>query len=124
MLKVLAKEKKVVSKIVYVGKKKKEVFSITKIGRVEFKGWLESLTGEEVPRNEFLLKLFFVTDPSEMMRLFQEQLEKVTKRYEEYKGIEQRLENLPESSYKTMRLKGLKYGMTLLKSEIDWLGNQ
>lgn len=32
MLKVLAKEGKVLSEVVYVGKKKKEVFSITKAG--------------------------------------------------------------------------------------------
>ncbi len=37
MLKVLAKEGKVLSEIVYVGKKKKEVFSITEMGRMEFK---------------------------------------------------------------------------------------
>jgi PadR family transcriptional regulator, regulatory protein AphA len=45
MLKVLAKEGKVLSKIVYVGKKKKEVFSITKTGRAEFNAWFESPTG-------------------------------------------------------------------------------
>ena len=41
MLKVLAKEGKVLSEIAYIGKKKKEVFSITETGRVEFKAWLE-----------------------------------------------------------------------------------
>ena len=70
MLKVLAEEGKVLSKIVYVGKKKKEVFSITQTGRAEFKAWLERPTGSETPRNEFLLKLFFVTDREEMIRLF------------------------------------------------------
>ena len=93
MLKVLAEEGKVLSKIVYVGKKKKEVFSITETGRVEFKAWLESPTGSETPRNEFLLKLFFVTDRKEMIRLFQERLEKAEKTYEEYKKIEERLES-------------------------------
>src|SRR5271169_1660643 len=66
MLKVLAKEGKVHSKIAYVGKKKKEVFSITKTGRAEFKAWLKMPTGSETPRNEFLLKLFFVKDEKEM----------------------------------------------------------
>ncbi len=93
MLKVLAKEGKVLSKVVYVGKKKKEVFSITETGRAEFKAWLESPTGSETPRNEFLLKLFFVTDEKEMIRLFQERLEKAEKTYEEYKKIEDRLES-------------------------------
>ena len=85
MLKVLAEEGKVLSEIVYVGKKKKEVFSITEAGRVEFKAWFESPTGSETPRNEFLLKLFFVTDRKEMIRLFQERLEKVE---EDLRGIQ------------------------------------
>src|SRR5579863_9519209 len=57
MLKVLAEEGKVVAEIAYVGKKKKEVFSITEAGRNEFRDWLKSPTGSETPRNEFLLKL-------------------------------------------------------------------
>src|SRR3984957_10121426 len=60
MLKLLAKERKVLSEIVYVGKKKKEVFSITATGREEFNAWLKGPTSDEIPRNEFLLKLFFV----------------------------------------------------------------
>ena len=121
MLKVLAKEGKVLSKIVYVGKKKKEVFSITETGREEFKAWLESPTGSETPRNEFLLKLFFVTDRKEMIRLFQERLEKAEKIYEEYKKIEERLEGIADSPRKAIRLKALRYGIALLESEIQWL---
>src|SRR5271169_4646680 len=121
MLKVLAKEGKVLSKIVYVGKKKKEVFSITKTGRAEFKAWFESPTGSETPRNEFLLKLFYVTDRKEMIRLFQERLEKVKKTYEEYKKIEERLEGLTDSPRKAIRLKALRYGIAHLAFEIQWL---
>ncbi len=121
MLKVLAKEGKALSKIVYVGKKKKEVFSITEAGRAEFKAWLESPTGSETPRNEFLLKLFFITDREEMIRLFQERLEKAEKTYEEYKKIEERLENLADSPRKAIRLKALRYGMAHLALEIQWL---
>src|ERR1700733_4919258 len=58
MLKVLAREGKVLSEIAYVGKKKKEVFSITEAGQEEFRAWLKAPTSEETPRNEFLLKLF------------------------------------------------------------------
>ncbi len=123
MLKVLAKEGKVLSKIAYVGKKKKEVFSITEAGREEFKAWLESPTGSETPRNEFLLKLFFVTDQKEMIRLFQERLEKTEQIYEEYKKIEERLEGIADSPRKTIRLKALRYGIALLESEIQWLND-
>jgi PadR family transcriptional regulator AphA len=72
MLKILAEEGKVLSKVIYVGKKKKEIFSITKAGQEEFKDWLKSPTGSETPRNEFLLKLFFVSSREEIMVLFQE----------------------------------------------------
>ena len=121
MLKVLAKEGKVLPETVYVGKKKKEVFSVTEAGREEFKAWLESPTGSETPRNEFLLKLFFVTDRKEMIRLFQERLEKTEGIYEEYKKIEERLEGIADSPRKMIRLKALRYGIALLESEIQWL---
>ena len=124
MLKVLAKEGKVLFKIVFVGKKKKEIFSITEAGREEFKAWLERPTGSETPRNEFLLKLFFVTDHEEMIRLFQERLEKTEKIYEEYKKIEERLEGIADSPRKTIRIKALRYGLSLLESEIKWLNSE
>lgn len=121
MLKVLAREGKTVSETVYVGKKKKEVFSITEAGRKEFAAWLAGPTGSETPRNEFLLKLFFVTDLKEMIQLFQERLEKIEKTYEEYREIEKRLESLCDCSRKDVRLKALRYGMAVLALEIQWL---
>ena len=121
MLKVLADEGKALSKIIYVGKKKKEVFSITEAGRAEFKTWLDSPTGLETSRNEFLLKLFFITNREEMTRLFQERLEKIEKTFEEYKKIEERLENLKDSPRKAIRLKALRYGIAHLALEIQWL---
>lgn len=120
-LKILAKEGKVLSQIVYAGKKKKEVFSITERGREEFKAWLESPTGSETHRNEFLLKLFFASSPEEMLRLFQERVEKAEETYEEYRKIEERLEKLGDYPRKAIRLKSLRYGMAQLKLEITWL---
>lgn len=124
MLKVLAKEGKVLSETVCVGKKKKDVFTLTEAGREEFKAWFASPTGSETPRNEFLLKLFFVADRNEMSRLFQERLEKVEGIYEEYKMIEERLEGLADSPQKTTRLIALRYGIALLESEMQWLKTQ
>ena len=121
MLKVLAEEGKVVSEIAYVGKKKKEIFSITETGLAEFKTWLKMPTVEETPRNEFLLKLFFVTEAMEMMRLFEERLEKVEKILAEYKKIEERLVGIADSPRKTIRLKALRYGISQLESEMQWL---
>lgn len=121
MLKILAAEGKVLSEIVYVGKKRKEVFSITEMGRQELKTWLDGPTGSETSRNEFLLKLFFVIGQEEMVRLFQERLEKAEKTYEEYKKIEDRLEKLSDYPRKVIRLKSLRYGIAQLALEIAWL---
>lgn len=124
MLKVLTREGKVLPETVYVGKKKKEIFSITEAGRREFEAWLDSPTGSETPRNEFLLKLFFVTDRQEMFRLFQERLDKIEGIHEEYKKIEERLEGIADFSQKAVRLKALRYGISLIESEIQWLNEE
>ncbi len=124
MLKVLAKEGKALSKVAYVGKKKKEVFSITETGKTEFKNWLQSPTASETPRNEFLLKIFFVTDQKDLIRLFEERLTKMEKAYEDYKKIEERLENLADSARKTIRLKALRYGLTQIAAEVQWLKDE
>ena len=124
VLKVLAKEGKVLPEIAYVGKKKKEVFSITETGQAEFKAWFDGPTGDETPRNEYLLKLFFAIDRDEVIRLFQERLEKIEKIYEEYKKIEERLESIPDSPRRAIRLKALKYGIAHLESEIRWLNEE
>jgi DNA-binding PadR family transcriptional regulator len=121
MLKVLAKEGKAEATVINVGKKRKEVFSITDAGRAEFQVWLEGPTANETPRNEFLLKLFFVKDEKEMIRLFVERLEKAEKTHEEYRKIEDRLEKLGEYPRKAIRLKSLRYGITQLTVEITWL---
>lgn len=121
MLKILAEEGKVLSETTYVGKKKKEVFSITETGRAEFQAWLESPTANETPRNEFLLKLFFVKDEKEIIRLFEERLEKTKKTHEEYRKIEDRLKKLDDCPRKAIRLHLLRYGIIQLTLEIKWL---
>jgi DNA-binding PadR family transcriptional regulator len=121
MLKILAKEGKVRSEKASVGKKKKEIFSITSKGRAEVKAWLAKPTGSETPRNEFLLKLFFVTNLKDIIRLFQERLEKIEKIHEEYKRIENRLAKLNGYPRQAIRLTSLRYGMSQLSSEIKWL---
>jgi len=41
------------------GRPDRHVYSLTKTGREELRGWLELPPTQEVPRNELLLKLFF-----------------------------------------------------------------
>lgn len=124
MLKILAKEGKVLSEEIFVGKKKKERFSITSTGQAEFSAWIESPTGSETPRNEFMLKLFFVTDRLELARLCKERLEKAEKIYEEYKKHEERLQGLADFPLKEIRLHTLRYGIAQLKLELGWLHEQ
>lgn len=124
MLKVLAQEGKVLSEVAYVGKKKKEIFSITEPGRAEFQAWFKGPTGSETARSEFLLKLFFAVDLKEVTHLFEERLEKVQKLHTEYKQIEERLGDLPDVPRKTVRLTALRYGLNQLATEIAWLENE
>jgi DNA-binding PadR family transcriptional regulator len=124
MLKLLAEEGKALSEVVYVGKKKKEVFSITDTGRMEFRTWFGSPTSEETPRNEFLLKLFFAANRKEMTHLFQERLDKVEQIHAEYQQIEERLESIDDFPRKIVRLTALRYGIVQLESEIKWLKEQ
>ena len=56
-----------------------------------------------------------------MARLFQERLEKLEGIHKEYNKIEERLEGIPVSPQKAIRLKALRYGIALLESEIQWL---
>lgn len=121
MLKRLETEGKVLAEAEFVGKRKRVVFSITDLGREEVKEWLESPTGSETRRNEFLLKLFFVTESKELKLLLRERSEKVTKALEEYRAIEKRLEGLDDSPRKRIRLQALRYGIAQLALETKWL---
>ncbi|OHE77709.1 MAG: hypothetical protein A3F67_12060 [Verrucomicrobia bacterium RIFCSPHIGHO2_12_FULL_41_10] len=58
------------------------------------------------------------------VRLFQERLEKVEKVHGEYQKIEERLKEIGDSPRKTIRLKALRYGITHLESEIQWLKDE
>lgn len=121
MLKRLAQEGKVqLAEVVHRGKRKREIFAITEAGKEEFRAWLESSTGPEVRRSEFLLKLFFATAESDQRRLLLEELESAQKTYEEFKRIEERLAGLPDSPEKAVRLKSLRHGMAHLALDIEW----
>lgn len=124
MLKVLAKEGKVSAQDSYVGKKKKVIFSITDVGRAEFTEWFESPTNEEIPRNEFLLKLFFAKGQKEMGKLFRERLQKIDALLKRFGEIEDRLENMGDSAQRSARLTALRYGIAQLKAEKGWLRNE
>jgi hypothetical protein len=51
-------------------------------------------------------------------------LEKVDQISKEYKQIEERLDGMPDSPLKAIRLKALRYGISLLESEMEWLNEE
>lgn len=53
-----------------------------------------------------------------------QRLEKIENIHDEYKKIEERLENLTDSPRRSIRLKALKYGIDQLELEIQWLKNE
>lgn len=120
-LKLLAKEGLVSSKAVYVGKRRKEIFTITDLGRKAFLEWFKRPPDQDLHREEFLLKLFFADETTEeqMQRHCDEKLRELKKLQEKYKEIEEFLKTqLPQKVY---WLKTLKIGLAHLELDIRLL---
>ena len=64
-LKLLRKEELVSAEPVYVGKRRKDIFTITDTGRKAFLEWFKRSPDQDPHREEFLLKLFFTDDTTE-----------------------------------------------------------
>ena len=123
-LKLLAKEGLVSAKTAYVGKRRKEIFTITDEGRKAFFEWFKRPPEQDVHREEFLLKLFFTTEETkeEMDLHFDRKLQEMKKARENYRQIEEFLKNdLPEKTY---WLKTLQVGLAHLEVDIAWVQQQ
>lgn len=123
-LKVLTKEGLVSSEAAYVGKRKKEIFTITDAGRKAFLGWFKKSPAPDAHREEFLLKLFFTdeTTKEQMQQHCDEKLQELKKLHEKYKEIEVSLEaQLPQKTY---WLKTLRVGLAHLELDIALLQEQ
>lgn len=123
-LKVLTGEQLVSAEPVYVGKRKKEVFTITHAGRKAFLEWFKRSPGPDQHRIEFLLKLFFTDEATvEHMRQHCDQkLRELKKLHEKYKEIEDFL--IRQSPQKIYRLKTLRVGLAHLELDIALLQEQ
>ena len=107
-LKLLAKEGLVSSETAFVGKRKKEIFSITKAGRKAFDEWFKRPPDQDLHREEFLLKLFFTTESTkeQMQQHFDKRLLELKEQHKSYKEIEDFLKReLPEKAYWLKTLK-------------------
>lgn len=123
-LKLLTNEGLVSSQTVYVGKRRKEIFTITDAGRGAFMEWFKRPPDQDLHREEFLLKLFFTTDATqEQMQLHcNEKLKEIKNIREKFKEIEFFLkEQLPQKTY---WLKTLRVGLAHLELDIALLQEQ
>ena len=120
-LKVLAREGLVSSEIAYVGRRKKEVFTITSEGKRAFLEWYKRAPDRDLHREEFLLKLFFTDETTEkqMQHHSERRLQELKEQHKEYKEIERFLrEQLPQKTY---WLKTLQVGIAHLELDISLL---
>lgn len=120
-LKLLKAEDLVSSEVSYVGKRRKEIFTITELGKKSFLQWYKKSPERDLHREEFLLKLFFTdkTTEKEMEKHCQDKLEELKKVQEKYKELESFLkEQLPDKRY---WLKTLQIGIAHLELDINLL---
>lgn len=123
-LKLLANEGLVSSKTVYVGKRKKDLFTITESGIKAFTDWFKESPHPDIGRDEFLLKLFFTTEMTkeQMNKHFEHKLFELKELREKYKKIGEFLkQQLPQKIY---WLKTLEVGLAHLEVDIAWLQQQ
>jgi len=128
MLRLLAKEEKVSSQIEFVGKRRKEIFTITNTGRQEFVEWFQRPAEPDTRRHEFLLKFYFTTgnDKKSMHQHFERRLRHLEQTLEEYDQIEKRLEDLPIEKFprKPFWMKTLRNGIAHVELDISWVKEQ
>jgi len=121
-LKLLTQEKLVTSETAFVGKRKKEIFTITDLGKKEFVQWFKRLPEVDMRRQEFLLKLFFATKKQDMQKHFAYQLNKLEALLKEYKEIEIKLKK--EFPGKIFWMKTLQNGIAHTELDIAWIQQQ
>ncbi len=123
-LKLLTKEGFVSAEPVYVGKRRKEIFTITDAGRTAFLKWFKRPPDQDLHREEFLLKLFFTDETTEkqMQQHCSEKLRELKKLHEKYKEIENFL--IQQSPQKIYWLKTLRVGLAHLELDIALLQEQ
>ena len=123
-LKLLTKEGFVSAESVYVGKRRKEIFTITNEGRNFFLEWFKRSPDPDQHREEFLLKLFFTDETTEeqMQQHCNEKLQGLKKLQEKYKEIENLL--IKQSPQKIYWLKTLRVGLAHLELDIALLQQQ
>jgi DNA-binding PadR family transcriptional regulator len=120
-LKILKKEGLVTAETVLVGKRKKEIFSITAAGKEAFSHWFSLKPEKDAHREEFLLKLFFTDESTEktMRKHCTERLQELLAAKKNYNTLAAFLKReLPEKAH---WLQTLQLGIAHLNVDIAWL---
>jgi len=125
MLKLLEKEKKVISKSEFTGKRERKIFEITQTGKDELLTWMIQPAEEENNRNELLLKIFLgAAVPKEetikQLVIYQQKALDTKKRY---KKVENEIfsEGPSKHQHKLFWTMSLRYGILHNEAELKWL---
>jgi len=123
-LKVLLREGYVTSETIFVGKRKKEQFTITERGRKEFERWYASPPDIDRRRSEFLLKLYFSTSTrkNELKHHLTTRLRTCHDLLEAFKLDAEKIRK--EEPHKTFWLELLQNALAHCELEINWLEKQ
>lgn len=123
-LKILEKEGLVTSKIEYVGRRKKALFSISEEGRAVFTSWINRNPDQDLYRRELLLKFFFTSKSTkdEILRHLNQRLQELYKLHAEYVDIQMELnQNVSQNRY---WLKSVQLGIQHVATDIQWIKEQ
>ena len=97
----------------------KQVYKITRKGERAFKEWLEAPIEERGARSPFLLKIFFggLMSKEALVAHIERQRAEVVRTLEEYREIEGRIRDDPESYYGYVTL---RWGLAQSRAFIRW----
>ncbi|CRX37913.1 PadR family transcriptional regulator [Estrella lausannensis] len=123
-LKILAEEGLVSVEEAFVGRRRKEIFTITAQGREAFLGWFKREPEPDIHREEFLLKLFFTDDKTEaeMQKHREEKLAKMRAALKLFEETEKML--IKELPHKPYWLETLRIGLAHVELDIALLTQQ
>lgn len=129
-LDTLEKEGRVESQIIpQEGKPNRKVYSITDAGRAELQRWITTPLPVEIPRQAWLIQIFFAHDASnaELVRLFEQRIANLRDYLSQCSAAQANI----DANYQMLGFERLRdlwqltldYGTAYYASEIEWLEN-
>jgi len=122
-LNLLLKEKLIILKERQsVGKKIRNIYTITKQGTIELKKWLNTLAEKNIHRDETLLKLFFggASSIKESIKHLQTRKKEIEKNLKNYHLIQKMIQTQEDSPHNIYWLICLRNGLISAKADLKW----